>query len=225
MFNELLKACEETLFMCVTAGVISTLVGLPLGTLLTITSANHLIEKPLLHKILKTSLTLLNAIPYVFWLVIIIPFTLLWFGNGEGCLLAILPLTIAIIPATALATASALKKVPSSLVESALSLGASNFQALRYVLFPEARMDLLQSSLKILQELITYSLLAGILGSGGLGHLLFDKGYQVFEGSYVFAIAVLLAALSMAFNKSLPWRGNLSLSSSTQKSRPEFKNS
>ena len=53
MFHELLEALQETLFMVFLSGVLTVILGLPLGVLLAITRKGYLLEQALTHKILS----------------------------------------------------------------------------------------------------------------------------------------------------------------------------
>lgn len=203
MLNNLLSAFEETLFMVFASGLLTLLLGLPLGILLAITQPKQLLENAWLHKALNFTMQATHSIPYIILMIALIPFSRWLIGTEEGCLAAILPLTFATTPFFAKLCEQAIHDIPAGVIETAQAMGATPLQIIRYVFFPEAHSKIIRGLTVTLTHLIGYSTIAGALGSGGLGNLAIDKGYHyhVFQADYVLATVVLLILLVQATQK------------------------
>jgi D-methionine transport system permease protein len=195
MLHELLNALEETLFMVFAAGLLTWIIGLPLGTLLSITRPRQFLESYLIFKILKFFINTTHSVPYIILMVLVIPLTRWLMGTEEGSVAAIFPLTLAAVPLFARLTSTALNQVPKGLIETAESVGATPFQIIYKVLIPEALPNIINAFTTTLIHLVGYSAIAGTLGSGGLGSLAVHKGYHLFQTDYVLATVMTLMAV------------------------------
>ncbi len=195
MLHELLNALEETLFMVFSAGLLAWIVGLPLGILLYTTRAGKLLENSLIYTSLRFVIGTTRSIPYAAFSIALIPFTQNIAGSHDGSLAALIPLTLIGIPHFAYLCDKALQKVPTALIEATQTLGATTFQIITKVLIPESLANLVQAFGITLVHLISYSTIAGVLGGGGLGHLLTHKGYGHFQLDYVLSVLALLIVL------------------------------
>ena len=98
MFHEIFHALEETLFMMFSAGLITWLIGLPLGVLLAITQPKKLLDNSFIYRPLQMLLKATHSVPYIAFMITLIPFTQWLTGSKEGYAAAILPLSLAAIP-------------------------------------------------------------------------------------------------------------------------------
>jgi D-methionine transport system permease protein len=116
-------------------------------------------------------------------------------GSAEGAIAAIIPLTLAATPYFALLCEEAIQSVPTGIVETARSIGASPTQIIYKVLLPEALPNIIKGLTSMLVHLVGYSTIAGAIGSGGLGELMIHKGYQTFHWEYVLITVAMMIAL------------------------------
>lgn len=195
MFHDLFNALEETLFMVFTAGLLTWLLGLPLGTLLAVTRSGQVMQNRFLNTALNTLVRISNGIPYLVFMVALIPITRFLMGTQEGIFATLLPLTCAAIPFFARLVDQSIHKVPIGLVEASKAYGASNWQIVYKVLIPEALPNIIMGLTTTLIHLVGYSVIAGALGGGGLGGLILQKGYQIFQVDYVLGTLILLLLL------------------------------
>ncbi len=195
MLHEILNALEETLFMVFSAGLLTWIVGLPLGTLLAITGPKKFLAKPLMHRTLELLIGATQSLPYIALMVVAIPLTKILVGSAEGCIAAIVPLTLASIPHFAQLCRKAINRVPAGLTETAQAIGASPFQIVTKILIPEAIPNIISGLTGTLIHLLSFSTIAGALGSGGLGGLILHKGYHSFQLEYVLTTVVILMVL------------------------------
>ena len=102
MFDLILQATLDTLYMVAVSGGIATLLGLPLGVMLYVTRPRQILAMPVLNQVLGIITNIGRSIPFIILMVAIIPFTRMLVGTSIGINAASVPLTIAAIPFVAL---------------------------------------------------------------------------------------------------------------------------
>lgn len=195
MLMMLWNATLDTLKMVGASTLLATLVGLPLGILLTTTAPDHLLEQPLLHRLCGGIVNIGRSIPFIILMVAIIPLTRLITGTSIGTEAAIVPLTIAAIPFVARLVDGALMEVDAGVIEAAESMGASPLQIIYKVMIPEALPALVLAVTLTAVNLVGYSAMAGSIGGGGLGDLAIRYGYQRFRGDVMLSTVIILVVL------------------------------
>lgn len=188
----LAEALLETIYMVGVSVALSVLFGVPLGVLLVVTGPRHILERPLLNRILGWVVNVGRSVPFIILMVAIIPFTRLVVGTSIGTTAAMVPLTVAAIPFVARLVESALQEVDRGVIEAAQAMGAAPWQIIRKVLLPEAMPGLVLGVTITTVSLIGYSAMAGAVGGGGLGDLAVRYGYQRFRGDIMVATVVIL---------------------------------
>jgi D-methionine transport system permease protein len=191
----LFKATQETLWMTAAAGVVATLLGLPLGVLLAVTARGDLLAAPVFNRIAGAVVNIARSTPFIILVVAIIPFTRLVAGTTIGTNAAIVPLTVAAAPFIARIVEGAVREVDRGLIEAAEAMGATPFQIIRKVLLPEALPAITLGLTLAAVSLIGYSAMVGAVGGGGLGDLGIRYGYQRFLPDVMLAVVVVLVAL------------------------------
>ena len=169
MIDLILQATLDTLYMVAVSGLISTLVGLPLGVMLYVTRPRQILAKPVLNQVLSIITNVGRSIPFIILMVAIIPFTRMLVGTSIGINAASVPLTIAAIPFVARLVEAALNEISPGLIEAAQAMGATPWQIIRKVLIPEARGGIMTGLTITVVTLVSYSAMAGSVGGGGLG--------------------------------------------------------
>lgn len=191
----LIESVKQTVTMVAISAILSTLIGLPLGILLVVTSPGQFLERPAFNRIVGTLINLIRSTPFIILMVAIIPFTRLIAGTTVGTFAAIVPLTVAITPLYARLAETAMREVDQSLIEAAQSMGASSLQIIFKVLLPEALPGIIAGQTVTLVSLIGYSAMAGTVGGGGLGDLGIRFGYQRFMPEVMIAVVIILVAI------------------------------
>jgi D-methionine transport system permease protein len=204
IYPQLLDATWETLYMVGVSAVMTVLVGVPLGVLLTVTARGGLAPRPLLNRLVGLVVNLGRALPFIILLVLVAPVTRGVVGTTIGSTAAIVPLTIGAVPFLARLVESSLREVAAGKVEAALSMGARRRDVVRTVLLPEARPSLVAGVTVTVVALISYSAMAGAVGGGGLGDFAIRFGYQQFRTDITLATVVLLLVIVQA----LQWAGD-----------------
>lgn len=191
----LFEALAQTVWMVVAAALLGYLLGGPLGVLLFVTGPGQIAPHPRLSRALGLSVNVGRSVPFVILLVAILPLTRLLVGTSIGTAAAIVPLAVGCTPFVARLVESALREVPSGLVEAALAMGAQPRQIVLKVLLPEALPNLLQGATLTLVTLVGYSAMAGAVGGGGLGDVGIRYGYQRFDATVMFVVVAVLVVL------------------------------
>ena len=195
IINLLIKSFGETCYMVAASTIISTLIGLPLGVILTVTRKGHILENAPVNAVLGAIVNATRSTPFIILMVAIIPLTRVLAGTSIGTNAAIVPLSIAAIPFVGRVVESALREVDYGQIEAAQAMGASPLQIIRRVLLPEAMPSIVLGLTLAVISLIGYSAMAGAIGGGGLGDLAIRFGYQRFRVDVMISTVVILIAL------------------------------
>lgn len=190
--EKVLQATWETLYMVAIATALSYVCGLPLGVILVTTEEGHILENKGVNRILGYIINAVRSIPFIIFLILVIPFTRLVVGTSIGTIASMVPLTLAAIPFVARLVETSLKEIEWGLVEAALSMGASAWQVITKVLIPEALPSITLGIAITTINLVGYSAMAGIVGGGGLGTLAYYYGYQRYENLVMWVTVIVL---------------------------------
>ena len=205
IWPQLMEATGETLYMVGVSALLTVLLGIPLGILLTVTAPGALAPRPLLNRFLGVVVNLGRSLPFIILLFLVAPVTRGIVGTTIGSTAAIVPLTIGAVPFLARLVETSLREVAPGKVEAAMAMGARRRDVVRTVLLPEALPSLIAGSTVTVVALISYSAMAGAVGGGGLGDFAIRFGYQQFRTDITLLTVVLLLLLVQA----LQWAGDL----------------
>jgi len=186
-------ASWETFYMVSISSVLTAVLGIPLGVALVVTRKNHILGRfwPV-NAVLGAIINATRSVPFIIFIVAIIPLTRFLVKTSIGPTAVIVPLTLAAIVFMARLAESALLEVPHGVIEAAQSAGASTWQIIWHVLLPEARPGLIQAVTVMVISLIGFSAMAGAVGGGGLGDLGIRFGYQRYMGDVMLATVIIL---------------------------------
>lgn len=189
---QLVDATWETLYMVGVSTVLTVLVGVPLGVLLTVTAPGALAPNAVVHRVLGLLVNLGRSLPFIILLVLVAPVTREIVGTTIGSTATIVPLTIGAVPFLARLVETSLREVAFGKVEATLAMGGRRRDVVRTVLLPEALPSLVAGVTVTVVALISYSAMAGAIGGGGLGDFAIRYGYQQFRTDITVATVVLL---------------------------------
>ncbi|ACU34610.1 MULTISPECIES: methionine ABC transporter permease [Actinosynnema] len=205
VFDYLVTATGETLYMVAVSTLIATVLGVPVGVWLQLTAPGGLHPRPLLHKVLGFVVDLGRAMPFLVLLVLLTSLTRTLIGQSIGPTAAIVPLSVGAIPFVARLVQNVLSEVHVTIVEAAVTTGASTLRIVRSVLLRESLPALVNAIGVTAIALLGYSAMAGVLGGGGLGDLAVRLGYQRFDDrvlwSTVAVLAVVATVIQFGFNR------------------------
>ncbi|WFU00919.1 ABC transporter permease [Rhizobium sp. CB3171] len=185
----------ETIWMTGASGLISLVIGLPLGLALVVTGHDGIAEQLTVNRILAALVNGFRAVPFIILLIAFIPLTRLLVGTALGTTAAIVPLTIAAIPYYARIAEVSLREVDRGLIDAVRAMGGNRWTIIREVLVPEALPGIVAGFTVTLVTLIGASAMAGTIGGGGLGDLAIRYGYQRFETGVMIAVVIVLIIL------------------------------
>ncbi|GHH39941.1 ABC transporter permease [Helicobacter pylori] len=159
-----------------------------------VSKKGHLLNIPLLHKTLDTSINLTRSFPLIILIILLLPLSRVLIGTSSGSSASIIPLAISAIPFVAKLFENSLMEVEHGKIETTLSLGASHLEVVKMMLL-ESLPSLANNITITLISLIGYSAMAGALGAGGLGDLAIRIGYQSYRGDVLFYAVVVIIVL------------------------------
>lgn len=195
MIDVVYEASLETLYMVFVSGILSFILGLPLGIILFTSKKGGLRENKFLFSILDFLVNIFRSIPFIILMILVRPISILIVKKSVGPTAAIVSLTIAAIPFVARLFETSFEKVDKGIIEASKSMGASNFQIINRVLIPEAFPDLINDITMTLINLVGYSAMAGSIGGGGLGNLAIRYGVYNYKIEYLFAAVLVIIIL------------------------------
>ena len=190
-----LLAVNEHLRISIIALFIAVLIGVPLGYLCT--------RKKIYKKVMVGLFQVLRIIPSLAILFLLVPIV------GTGVEPAMIALVLLAVPPILMNTFTAFESVPEFMVETAMGLGMTDFDALIKVKIPLALPVIMAGIRTAAIEIIASATLAAKIGAGGLGQLIFtglglNKAHLLIIGGVsVAAISLIVGLLMSLLNRHL----------------------
>ena len=194
-WSEINQATLDTLFMLGFAVFFSTIIGIPIGLILFLTSKGRLLQNTWVYSILSFIINVLRSVPFIILLIVMIPATTMLVGTSLGAKGTIPPLVIGAFPFFARLVENALKEIDNGIFHMAESCGASTWQIIWHILLPEITPSLIASITVTAIALVSYTAMAGTVGGGGLGDLAIRYGYQRFQTDVMLITVVLMVIM------------------------------
>ena len=194
-WSEISQATQDTLFMLGFAVLFSTVIGIPVGLILFLSSRGRLLHNPVLYNVLSFIINVLRSIPFIILLILMIPATTILVGTSLGAQGTIPPLVVGAFPFFARLVENALKEIDNGIFQMAESCGATIWQIIWHILLPEIMPSLVASITVTAIALVSYTAMAGAVGGGGLGDLAIRYGYQRFETKVMLITVILMVVL------------------------------
>ena len=191
----LYKPLVETLYMIGVSMIFSVIIGLILGTVLVVTSENHIMPSKIINSILSNVINITRSFPFIILLIVLFPLTKLIVGTKIGTTAAIVPLSFAATPFFARMVETALRDIPWGIIEAALAMGSTPMQIILKVMIPEAMPSIIQAVTTTTIGVLGYSAMAGSIGGGGLGDLAIVYGYQRWRTDIMVITVIVLIIL------------------------------
>lgn len=195
IFTLIIPAFLATLKMLLISGIIATFFGFFIGVILVITDKDGLSPNLIVNRILDTIVNIIRSFPFIILMISTIPITRFIAGSSIGEKAALVPLTIAVTPFMGRIFQSSFKEVDHSLIEAALSFGASKTQIILKVMLVEAIPSIISGMSLAVINLLGATAMAGAIGAGGLGAVALTHGYQNFNQKIMYSIVVVLILL------------------------------
>jgi D-methionine transport system permease protein len=191
----MLDALIETIYMSFISLLISWVIAMPLGSVVSETRPGGLFPNKIINFILNRIVDIGRSIPFILLVVFLFPFTRMLIGTAIGTKAMIVPLTICAIPFEVRLIEEILSEVPYSIIEAAKIDGASNLKIIIRIKWA-CKVPYLVNALGItLINIIGYSAMAGVVGGGGLGNYAIVYGFQRFNWEIIAKSVVLVVLL------------------------------
>ncbi|GAJ26549.1 glycine betaine ABC transport system [Liquorilactobacillus sucicola DSM 21376 = JCM 15457] len=182
----------QTLTLVLTSGLITVVLGVPLGILMAKSRITDQIVKPILD--------LMQTMPAFVYLIPAVAFF------GIGMVPGVLASVIFAMPPTVRMTNLGIRQVPADLIEAADAYGATSWQKLLKVQLPLAKSTLMAGINQSLMLSLSMVVIASMIGALGLGTQVYfavgrnDAGAGFTAGIAVVILAIILDRITQAFN-------------------------
>ncbi len=194
-FSILQQSIVETVEMVLAAGLISFVLGMILGTILTVTRQDGIMPNTAVYQVLDKIINLFRSIPFIILLFCLLPLTRLLVGTAIGVRGAIVPLVFGTTPFFARQIEAALWEVEPGLVEAAQAMGNSNFEIIFHVYWKESIAGIARGTTITLISLVGLTAMAGAVGAGGLGNYAYIYGQQRNRMDIIYVTVVILVLM------------------------------
>ena len=201
----LMVGLRDTLVMTILSTLFAYVLGLPMGVLLNITQPHGIWPKKWVNRVLGWIVNVGRSLPFIILMIAVMGFTKLLVGTKIGVRGAIPPLVISAAPFIARMVETSLAEVDGGVVEAAQSMGASVPQIVTKVYLPEAKPSLILGASISLITILSYTAIAGAIGSGGLGDLAVRYGYQRYIPSMLWTTVILIIVLVQVIQTVFSW--------------------
>jgi D-methionine transport system permease protein len=173
-----LRSVGESLEMLAWSGILSFLLGLFLGVVVTVTKKGGVMENGPVSQVLDKVINFFRSIPFIILLAGLIPLTRLVVGTAIGVRGAILPLVFGTVPFFARQVEAALAELDGGIVEAALAMGSGPLEIIFRVYLKESIAPIARATTITAISLIGLTAMAGAVGAGGLGDFAIRYGHQ-----------------------------------------------
>lgn len=187
MDYELMQALRETIIMILIPTLVSIIFGLPIGACIYL--------KNRLSIFCNIYVNVVRSVPYLLFVIILIPFTRLLFSTAFGVLPATLPLCFVGVATFSRFVEQSFGDVNKGVIELAESMKVSKYQLVRYFLIVDARQSLVLGLTSTIISIISYSTVMGIVGAGGIGDYAIRYGYYEFNMQVVYKAIIYIVIL------------------------------
>lgn len=192
-YGELLaQGTVDTVVMVLASTLGAYVIGIVLGTLLTVLGPDGLRPNRVAYSALGWLVNMARSLPFIILLLFIIPVTRAVVGTTLGVPAAVFPLIISAAPFVARMVESSEAEVDRGLIEAASSMGASTWEIIVKVYLHEGLPSLLRGLPIVIITILGYTAMAGTVGAGGLGDIAIRYGYQRYQDDVMLATVIIL---------------------------------
>jgi len=189
---ELLRSCNETLYMTGLSGVISFFAGICCAVILTVTKQGGILENLFLWTVLDKIINFFRSVPFIILIALLIPVTRFLAGTAIGVKGTIPPLIFGTAPFFSRQMESALAEIDRGSIEAAQSMGTSPAGIIFRVYLKESVPGIIRGVTITIISLLGLTAMAGAVGGGGLGDLAIRYGYQRYQTDITVVTVIIL---------------------------------
>ena len=198
----LAQGTVDTTVMVLASTLGAYVIGVILGTLLTVLAPGGLRENRVAYEVLGWFVNMARSLPFIILLLFLIPVTRAIVGTTLGVPAAVFPLIVSAAPFVARMVESSEAEVDRGLVEAASSMGASTWEIIVKVYLREGLPSLLRGLPIVIITILGYTAMAGTVGAGGLGDIAIRYGYQRYQDDVMIAAVILCIVLVQVFQSA-----------------------
>lgn len=188
----------DTVYMVFLTAIITFIVGILIGIVLTITDKDGLAPLPWLNKILGTVINCLRSLPQIIMIIVTLPLAKFVLGKSYGVNACILALAASCIPMFARLVQGAFVEISKGKIEAAKAMGSSAVKIIFSIMLPEALPAIIRAFTVALIGIISMTALAGNFGAGGIGDIAVRYGFNRFQHDMLIAAIMVLIIMVQA---------------------------
>ena len=185
-------SCGQTALLFLIPGLISFVIGLLLGVILTVTRKDGIKPNRIAFRIVDAVINVFRAIPFVILLIFLIPFTRLLVGTSIGVRGAVVPLVFGTVPFYTRQVETVLVNLDKGKIEAARAMGTSTIGIIFRVYLHEAVPELIRVTTITAISLVGLTTMAGAVGAGGIGSFAINYGQGQHHQDIVNACVIVL---------------------------------
>ncbi len=191
-------AISDTLYMTFVSLLLSVVFGMMIGITLYLTKSDGLLSNKYVSVVIDFIINVLRSIPFIILLIILMPVSNALTGSILGATAAIPSLVFAASPFYARLVVIALNEVDRGVIEAAQSMGANTRDIICRVVLKEAMPSLISAIGVCAISLISYTAMAGAIGSGGLGNLAYMYGFARYNPVVLYLATISIVVIVFA---------------------------
>ncbi|MDO4620819.1 MAG: methionine ABC transporter permease [Lachnospiraceae bacterium] len=198
VWEQVLPALGETMYMVGISSVFVLLFGLILGMVVVLTAEDGLMPCRPLHLALGIIINCFRSLPQVIIIIVMLPVARLLLGQSYGSNACIISLIASCVPLYARLVENSLLEIDKGKIEAAKAMGSSNRRILFEVMVPETLPSIIRSFTNAVVIVISMTALAGSFGAGGIGYIAVTFGYTRYQHDLLFATIIVLIVIVQA---------------------------
>lgn len=191
----LLTSIGQTIYMVLASLVLAGLLGLAIGVLLYATRKGNLLHNTVVFNVLNVLVNVVRPIPFIIFLAVAQPLTILAVGTSIGTTAVIFPMVLMASFHVGRIVEQNLVAVDPGVLEAARAMGAGKIRVVATVLVPEQLAPLILGYTFMFIGIVDMSAMAGYVGGGGLGDFAIVYGYQQFNYQATLVTVLIIIAL------------------------------
>ena len=195
VWDVLLPAVWDTLYMVALSAVITLVLGVLLGIALSVISKEGVRPVPVLNETAGTIVNCLRSLPQMIMIIITLPLARMLLGQSYGVNACIIALAASCIPMYARLVQGAFVEIPKGKIEAAKAMGSSSAAIVFKVMLPEAISSIIRGFTVALIGIISMTALAGSFGAGGIGDIAVRFGFNRFYHDMLIASVLVLIVM------------------------------
>ncbi|KRL16096.1 D-methionine transport system permease protein MetI [Lentilactobacillus rapi DSM 19907 = JCM 15042] len=191
-WSAMMSATWETIWMTLLSMVAVVVFGIILGLILYETRSKSGWGFKVINWVVGLLVNIFRSIPYIILIILLLPVSKTLVGTIIGPKAALPSLIVSAAPFYARMVESYFREVDSGVIEAVESMGATTWGVITKVLLPESKPALIAGATVTTISLIGYTAMAGAIGAGGLGNLVYQEGFQAYNNTVTLVGTVII---------------------------------